>query len=797
MRKKKVLLAVLSLVLSCAFIAGCAKSQFLSVGKTKYDAVLYASDNYAVAVEKGKTYVYKDGKKLNSTAFYEVDPVEIYVETPEPDYPGQTVSTPDPEYTNDAFLVTTERGAKPQLLSGITGELKTYEYEISDIKAYKVSGFMNSRIAGYIVSLEDDKKAAVSASSLNMSTRYDDMDFQDGFFRGVTFVESEDGSAILSFVAEKNGTFDTVFSASPDEDPEYDVVTDEMTGGSLLYYTADSAGGTYSYGIAGSSGEIDTLCSVPRSCGMGYFEYDKKGADDVIITYVVTPDLKTVSIGEGEVKGITYDGKVFVSEPNTENKERLKELNSGKTTEYYDAVMVDPESELIAAYSGNKTLFFDKDFGKIAEFDAQVADNVDIKADGDDLYILAECVNGNDEEILYAYVNGAVKSRALGDYTATLFDGVALLQKDGENKLWIPSTNAEITLSAETDEPVVEIGESMTGEALFYALVTGESKPWIVSAAKIRSLESTRNATNDIAAVMGISDTDYSTYDFSAGSVTAANIMNRTAYDCSLAGLTAFYKDNIMQVDYITYTSGSTVKTVLSYGSGYDFIGDKRIYSGGMSMTGATGSMFTARSELGGKASVYKVNKTADGVEVKAILEDVADHGNVSLKTDLFGEYVFAKINGKTAVYDSNGNLLLAPKYNALSISGGNVLVSSGEKYGLVKLGKNASKAKLAVKIEYDEIMLLPTGDYITFKFGSLPSVYNKDGKSIAKNVVVEQCETSGDYLAKCYVNGGEIRNALVFNYSDGTSKITDISIEQDKVNVNLFMFAIVGSLLG
>ncbi len=251
-----------------------------------------------------------------------------------------------------------------------------------------------------------------------------------------------------------------------------------------------------------------------------------------------------------------------------------------------------------------------------------------------------------------------------------------------------------------------------------------------------------------------------------------------------------------MPVNYITYRSGSTVKTVLSYGVSaknhtYNFIGDKTVSAGVSSMGG---TLFTATSASTGKTTVYRASKTDGNVEVKAVLENA---GKSRTLLDMFGEYVFVEVGGKTAVYDADGNLLLAPKYKAEEISNGNVLISSGEKYGIVKLGKKADKSKLLVKIEYDEISLLSTGDYIAVKQGSLPSVYGKDGKCIAKNVVVTHCNASGNYIAECYKNGGEVRNAVILDYSNGTSKIMSVTVKQDKVNTNLFMLVLLGNIIG
>ncbi len=788
MRKRKVLLAVLSLVLSCAFVAGCAKSQYMSIGKTKYDAVLYAADNYAIAVEKGKTYIYKDGKKLNKTAFYEAYPIKLF--TGNSDYYA---------YTNAAFIVSTERGAKPQILSGTTGELMQYEYEITDITAYTVESEFDTRVAGYIATVEadnDNGKVAISASSLKMSARYYDVDFENGFFTGITFGAGQDDTSSLSVFVDKDGSFETVFTETADESLNSDYVVDEeVTGNALFYYQKDSAGGNFAYGIAGVNGEIDSGCSVPRSLGMGYFDYDKKRSDGVLVTQVITPEYETVSIGEAEVLGASYD-KVFVRESNSENKSRIKELISGKTTDYYDETMYDEESEIIGAYSGEKTLFFNNDFEKITEFNATVYDS-DITVDGDSTVILAECEKADGERSICAYVNGVVTDRPLGDYNASFLDGAVYLQNNDGKKLWIPYTNYEITLSAESYNPVTPISTSgFQTETLYYALDTGAGKPWIVAASNLKYLESSRSATNDIAAVMGISDENYTAYNFSCGSVSLVDIMNKTAYELSYNGVTAFVGDNAMPVNYITYRSGSTVKTVLSYGVSaknhtYNFIGDKTVSAGVSSMGG---TLFTATSASTGKTTVYRASKTDGNVEVKAVLENA---GKSRTLFDMFGEYVFVEVGGKTAVYDADGNLLLAPKYKAEEISNGNVLISSGEKYGIVKLGKKADKSKLLVKIEYDEISLLSTGDYIAVKQGSLPSVYGKDGKCIAKNVVVTHCNASGNYIAECYKNGGEVRNAVILDYSNGTSKIMSVTVKQDKVNMNLFMLVLLGNIIG
>ena len=779
MRKRKITLLVLSLVLSCVFVAGCAKSQYLSIGKTKYDAVLFAMDNYAVAVEKGKTYVYKDGKKLNASSFYEVRPIEEYAES-------QYLES---SYVTDAVIVTSALGEKPQLMNS-DGAIRTYEYEITGIKAYTVKDGLRKRTAGFIANLDDGKKVAITPKTLAMSSRYDDIIFRNGYFFGVTRNEDETTGVITvnySLLAERESGYETVFSV--DNQSKYGFSTDVITGKSLVWYQNDSAGGMYSYAVAADY-EIAENCSKPESIGGGYFTYEKSGEDG---TYIINPKNESELNASYAYAFESPDlGKVYIAEENASAKTRIKELVSGNATEYYDEVMLDEDTGIMAACSGDeKTIFFDKDFNKITEFGIMVED-ADIVAYPEFTNIVAYGQKANGEERIFAYVNGTLTDRANNYDDVEFYDGTALVQKDGETSLWVPYTNAVISLG---NGGINAIGN----DGNFYSLATTDGMPWVVHKENLKFLDGGRTDSNNVASLFGITAENFNSLGFYTGSLDALDITNKTKYEVSLSGIEKFGRDNVIQVDYIGYTKDGKTQTVLAAGTfdkkfDYTYIGEKAVVNLSSGMQSG-GSLFTVANGNGSasKKDVYSVKKTDGGIEIKPVIENVS---SATVTMDMFGEYILVDVNGKTAVYDDSGKLLLNARYNVEGINNGLVLVSAGEKYGLVKLGKTANKAKLVQKIEYDEIMLMTTGDYIAQKGSDLPSVYNKDGKCIAKNVVLDFGEMSANYMIDNYENNDEMRGTVILNFADGSAKLMETSVKQSNINVNLFIYAMLSGIM-
>ena len=320
MKNKKFLFTAIAVALSLVFAVGCAKSDSLSVAKKKYDAVITVIDDYVIALEKGKTYLFENGKKVVNDGFKEIKPIAKYSQSQ-----GGT------EYVTDGFIVRREGSSEFCILD--TSSLNVYSYgsDVVDVKlAVKETGVASYEPCGYLFTHSDGKKSVGNVGTSGQSDKFDSAKFENGYL--ITNTYAQGGSVSLR---------DSFFSP---------FATVEKSANGNITTVTDSTGISYSavavvdrgtavqdverYVIFGPGGKIDSADSVAVSIGAGYFTYEKGGSK-----YIINPDYSNTVNNDYQYPLIsTPDGKCLILEQNSEGKQRAKELSGGKTTAWFDEI---------------------------------------------------------------------------------------------------------------------------------------------------------------------------------------------------------------------------------------------------------------------------------------------------------------------------------------------------------------------------------------------------------------------------------------------------------------------------
>ena len=195
---------------------------------------------------------------------------------------------------------------------------------------------------------------------------------------------------------------------------------------------------------------------------------------------------------------------------------------------------------------------------------------------------------------------------------------------------------------------------------------------------------------------------------------------------------------------------------------------------------------------------IYKPVMNGDGGITMKLLGSFGNYAEAT--ADDFGNiYILDNVGGKTAVYDENGTLLLDPKYNVEEVANGIAVVTNGDYYGVVMLGKTAKKAKLIKKIEYNSCTLLGTGDFVLGKTGSSYTLCNAKGKTLVKNgagdfdsarrVAQSSVYTNAKLYASDKNREREVR--YIVPLTDGKECMLTVSVKEKDVNYSVFGISI------
>ncbi len=745
MKKSKIISVIVAALLSAVMLIGCSGGA-TAVGK-KYDAIYAAVDDYVIALDGTETYLYKNDKKVGKNGYYSI---ELFSST----------------YT-DRFKARKNFGDETVILLGNDGSAKTLPEEITELAqvytdtVYDDNGITYTvKTVGFSGIRKDDGKGggkyALVTPDGTIAARADSVKYIGGGVFVLTHSATDDGEAQVSVV---NASGAELVPSAPISEIQIDTVNPNTSGSStrlntvngVNVFTVTKDGETSVYG---ANGLIEKDAEVFAGSKNRVY---KKGDD----FYALDASLSKVKLGYKIDEYLTYyDGKHYVSESNgnsgADERFRVREV-FGEAGEYWfefirkcatttSPCFIGTEADdtdhvpRSVVYNGKmeSTLISNK----IANIGNSTA-NVRYVQYSKGYAGIVNTATGLEAEVsggengTYSPANGS---------TVILNNNIyAVIKKDGAARLWTAAMSEPIDLDPEKSD---DLNITKTLYKINGLPVMAEDVKFFDGTASSPAVVDSKFAQIENYTV----DTRY-----------GLNVVaRREKYDLLDKDARVRMSDGVLQVKLAVFTweDGGAEKseTYLLYrknGSGEIYtkvrIGDGKATLGSVN---ASGVVLVSKDD--GK-EFYKAILSENG---EASLVLIGSFGkNSRAERDALGNiYILDEVNGKTAVYSENGELLLKPVYNVEEVANGIAIVYNGSEtkyYGAVKLGKTANKAKLIKKIEYESHKLYSSGDFTLGKAGSDFTLYNADGKKVISSLTGENrvCALSSAYgVSKLYV---------------------------------------------
>ncbi len=791
MRRSKVVLGLVAAALSAVMLVGCAGGA-AKVGK-KYDAVLYAVNEYAIVVNKDEVCLYKNDKQLSTgykndkRKFVSIEPIEA--ETAD----GKTVRGYSDyflaKYTDGNHCLLDGDGSRtPVEAAKITKAFVDEQADESGLMpSYTAVAFEGENQNGDTILIKTNGyRTGVSISG--GVTEGDGSKSFDYLGNELFLAKVRVNGKMLDYIIDKEGN--TVVSAAT----ETDRIETHKFGDNLAF--------TYTHAIGDDESKTalyvnktkieDDVLGADSICGK--LVYSKK-IDETVSVYYVGEDGKSNKIDyEIDFEGGSYisGGKIYNVVSNgadgEDEKFGIRELGGSAPSAWYDDIKInftDFDEETFETV-GTVT-FVNGETYKVANFAQETLATLD-KAPEDIRY--EEYFDGSYSLMILA--GDTVSFDVKGKKSSKQVDGGATLYDD----MFVVSGNKIAT--AYTHDIAIDEEDGLTYDSArdCYNVKKGNNTACIPAS----QMKFYGNGVVE------------SWVNWARGEVRIVSRETVVPFDADidLSDKTAREKAKREQaLEFIVLSA--TVEN--------ESAGNRSEYERVVILFGREGEQYKWTGETGYvSAEVFDVKKDMfrvawtrkNGTIDIATLERENDgltqgttyhYQNVKIVTDAIGNsYIVSEESGKNAIYGADGTLLLSPKYKVADMEGeyqianGIAIVEKGDYYGVVKLGKTSKKTKLIKKFEYRICALVPTmtGEFTCSKLGEPYTLCNADGKTVAKNIIGFEIADMSDAYRLGGAFGGKEKDReykvaqIIADFSDGKSAVITFSLKGSDMNYSL-----------
>ena len=783
MKRNKIILGVLAAVLSAVMLCGCAGG-FVSVGK-KYDAVYNAVDDYVIALEKDKTYLYKDGKKVSKKGYFSIEPIaDRYSE----------YFKAKREADSESVILLKNDGTEREL----PGDVKDIRKGVYTTTTLNDDGVTSTvKTVGFLCDLKEDAKdGKVAFVNETAAVKADKIEHIGGGMFKVSYTEvpysglnssEEKGTQVFVMDGEGNLITGKMFTY----DAEITADKDDAINGLNVFAVTDKNGKTTLYG---NNGKIDDNVKILDGSKNRIYSKENGSGKDF---YAIDGSLNKVKLDYGIDEYLAFaDGKHYVSEVNgkdgAEKRFRVREV-LGSADEYWF-------KDIRRVYMGSYTYFVGTEGDETGYAPTSVIYNSKMQYTSRSNEIVG--IANSTTNIKYnEYRNGFASIV----YTTTGLDGVTSLAS-GTCRV---ENDENVFLSSDIYATITKGSVKKLWTAAMKEPVELDKEKTVMSGSvyKINGLPVLRDDVkyfDGTASSAAVIDSEFGTTveEYTVNSVYGGNFTARLEkYDPFDKDAAAKASDRTAEVKIVTFNwqedGADKNESYMLYRKSYSGEIFEKVKLG-ENIQGLRSSGGCAVIPHGKGRYIYKPVMNGDGGITMKLLGSFGNYAEAT--ADDFGNiYILDNVGGKTAVYDENGTLLLDPKYNVEEVANGIAVVTNGDYYGVVMLGKTAKKAKLIKKIEYNSCTLLGTGDFVLGKTGSSYTLCNAKGKTLVKNgagdfdsarrVAQSSVYTNAKLYASDKNREREVR--YIVPLTDGKECMLTVSVKEKDVNYSVFGISI------